>query len=201
VVYQGVPSRFPLSTEDRSHATHALRGAPPSLGGGSGGTQTITEVSQWASQTDCGLACNAAGRSSRIVWGASGRSPCARCLFTGSACSHGRVVLWQKMRVFLCLWDTYVSAARLVHDLSVDDSCLLCSGMPLRCRFGMCVLSVALEADRNSFCVQKCSPRPSSRPPSSGCGAWSTSTTSSARSTSASGSKPSILVIGMLEGS
>jgi len=38
--------------------------------------------------------------------------------------------------------------------------------------------------------LQKCSLPTSRRPPSSGCGAWSTSTTSSAPSTSASGSKP-----------
>eukprot|EP00961_Rhodomonas_salina_P022383 300873-Rhodomonas_salina.2 len=44
-----------------------------------------------------------------------------------------------------------------------------------------------------------CSVIPSSRPPSSGCGAWSTSTTSSAPSTSASGSKPLALnVVGVL---
>ena len=52
-----------------------------------------------------------------------------------------------------------------------------------------------VQAD-NRVVVQKCS-RPPRRPRSCGCGRWSTSTTSSAPSTSASGSKPIVDIVRM----
>ena len=56
---------------------------------------------------------------------------------------------------------------------------------------GGCAVRVRASADvcPCRVAVQKCSLPTSRRPPSSGCGAWSTSTTSSAPCTSASGSK------------
>ena len=51
------------------------------------------------------------------------------------------------------------------------------------------------EADRADFCAE-CSPT-CRRPRSFGCGRWSTSTTSSAPSTSASGSKPVVMYVMM----
>ncbi len=58
------------------------------------------------------------------------------------------------------------------------------------CIMLVCISKISRASNNRAFTLQeKCSPRPSSRPRSSGCGAWSTCTTSSARSTSASGSK------------
>ena len=67
-------------------------------------------------------------------------------------------------------------------------------GTAFSCVVGFWLFAETCANSLLCLCAVRCSPPTSSRPRSFGCGAWSTSTTSSAPCTSASGSKlPSII--------